>query len=89
MACIVFGSVLNDLFFSQFWQVLNILFFYRLAAMKRELRTRELQLLDKSRMRFVDHQQTMKKIEIKRLEEELRRKVSNSIDNFDFTIKAS
>ena len=43
--------------------------------MKRELRVRELQLLDKSRMRFVDHQQTMKQMEIKRLEEELRRKV--------------
>uniref|UniRef100_H2YPL6 Uncharacterized protein n=1 Tax=Ciona savignyi TaxID=51511 RepID=H2YPL6_CIOSA len=46
----------------------------KLSAMKRELRTRELQLLDKSRMRFVEHQQTMKEIEIKRLEEELDRK---------------
>nr|CAB3266840.1 TBC1 domain family member 31 [Phallusia mammillata] len=46
----------------------------KLAAMKRELRVRELQLLDKSRMRFVDHQQTLKHIEIQRLEEELKRK---------------
>ena len=52
--------------------------------MKRELRTRELQLLDKSRMRFVDHQQTMKKIEIKRLEEELRRKVCRGFCIFNF-----
>ncbi|XP_076814472.1 TBC1 domain family member 31-like [Clavelina lepadiformis] len=46
----------------------------KLAAMKRELKVRELQLLDKARMRFVDHQQTMKQIEVNRLEEELRRK---------------
>jgi len=48
--------------------------------MKRELRIRELQLLDKSRMRFVDHQQTMKQIEINRLEEELRRKVQRHVN---------
>jgi len=56
------------------------IFSRRLAAMKRELRIRELQLLDKSRMRFVDHQQTMKQIEISRLEEELRRKVQRHVN---------
>jgi len=56
------------------------IFSRRLAAMKRELRIRELQLLDKSRMRFVDHQQTMKQIEINRLEEELRRKVQRHVN---------
>nr|XP_002130963.1 TBC1 domain family member 31 [Ciona intestinalis] len=59
----------------------------KLSAMKRELRVRELQLLDKSRMRFVDHQQTMKEIEIKRLEEELDRKAMLRNEEISATVE--
>nr|XP_039261457.1 TBC1 domain family member 31-like isoform X2 [Styela clava] len=45
----------------------------RLAAMKRELRVRELQLLDAARLRFVQHQQMKKETDIQRLEDEIQR----------------
>lgn len=44
--------------------------------MKRELRVRELQLLDNARMRFVQQQQMKKQTQIQRLEDEIQRKVS-------------
>lgn len=43
----------------------------RLGAMKRELRMRELQLLDAARARFVQHQQMKKETALKRLEDEI------------------
>lgn len=45
----------------------------RLGAMKRELRVKELQLLDAARSRFVQHQQMRKETALKRLEEEIYR----------------
>jgi len=46
----------------------------KLAAMKRELKTRELELLDRARIRFVNHQQQMRSAEIGRIEDEIKRK---------------
>ncbi|XP_078688352.1 TBC1 domain family member 31-like [Branchiostoma floridae x Branchiostoma belcheri] len=47
----------------------------RLAAMRRELRVKELQLLDAARRRFMEHQQRQKETELKRLDDEIERKV--------------
>lgn len=44
--------------------------------MKRELRVRELQLLDATRRRFLRHQQDLRASQIGRLEQEIRRKVA-------------
>ncbi|KAI8519950.1 hypothetical protein Bbelb_032070 [Branchiostoma belcheri] len=49
----------------------------RLAAMRRELRVKELQLLDAARRRFMEHQQRQKETELKRLDDEIERKVGN------------
>ena len=43
--------------------------------MKRELRARELQLLDGARQRFLQHQTQIKETELSRLDEEIARKV--------------
>ena len=43
--------------------------------MKRELKTKELELLEKARMRFVNHQQNVRSVQIKRIEDEIKRKV--------------
>ena len=51
--------------------------------MKRELRIRELRLLDSSRMRFIDHQQSVKQMELKRLDEEIKRKVSRLLQRIN------
>ncbi|KAI4905719.1 hypothetical protein NFI96_013077 [Prochilodus magdalenae] len=48
----------------------------RLAAMKRELKVKELTLLDAARRRFLKHQQNQRKIELHRLDDEIQRKVS-------------
>lgn len=47
----------------------------RLAAMKRELKVKELQLLDATRRRFLKHQQDLRASQIQRLDEDIRRKV--------------
>ncbi|KAL4616977.1 TBC1 domain family member 31 [Arapaima gigas] len=47
----------------------------RLAAMKRELRVKELQLMDAARRRFLQHQQQQKKAELRRLDDEIQRKM--------------
>ncbi|XP_077982423.1 TBC1 domain family member 31-like [Glandiceps talaboti] len=47
----------------------------RLNAMKRELRIKEMQLLDAARRKFVHHEQQERETELKRLDEELARKV--------------
>ncbi|XP_078609106.1 TBC1 domain family member 31-like [Branchiostoma floridae x Branchiostoma japonicum] len=47
----------------------------RLAAMRRELRVKELQLLDAARRRFMEHQHRQKETELKRLDDEIERKV--------------
>ncbi|XP_053287821.1 TBC1 domain family member 31 isoform X3 [Pleuronectes platessa] len=47
----------------------------KLAAMKRELKVKELQLLDTSRRRFLKHQQDLRASQIQRLDQEIRRKM--------------
>ncbi|XP_034466388.1 TBC1 domain family member 31 isoform X2 [Hippoglossus hippoglossus] len=47
----------------------------KLAAMKRELKVKELQLLDTSRRRFLKHQQDLRASQIQRLDQEIRRKI--------------
>ncbi|XP_069636079.1 TBC1 domain family member 31 isoform X2 [Haliaeetus albicilla] len=48
----------------------------RLAAVKRELKVKELQFLDASRRRFLKYQQDQRQMELKRLDDEIARKVS-------------
>ncbi|XP_062426571.1 TBC1 domain family member 31 isoform X2 [Rhea pennata] len=48
----------------------------RLAAVKRELKIRELQLLDAARRRFLKYQQDQRQMELKRLDDEIARKAS-------------
>ncbi|KAM9387323.1 TBC1 domain family member 31 [Phaethornis superciliosus] len=48
----------------------------RLAAVKRELRVKELQFLDASRRHFLKHQQDQHQLELKRLDDEMARKAS-------------
>ncbi|KAG8441648.1 hypothetical protein GDO86_010725 [Hymenochirus boettgeri] len=48
----------------------------RLATVKRELKLKELQLLDAARRRFLKHQQDQRKMELKRLDDEIERKIS-------------
>ncbi|KAM4704644.1 TBC1 domain family member 31 [Rhinophrynus dorsalis] len=47
----------------------------RLAAVKRELKVKELQLLDAARRRFLRYQQDQRKMELKRLDDEIERKI--------------
>ncbi|KFO03969.1 TBC1 domain family member 31, partial [Balearica regulorum gibbericeps] len=46
----------------------------RLAAVKRELKVKELQFLDASRRRFLKYQQDQRQMELKRLDDEIARK---------------
>ncbi|XP_076826791.1 TBC1 domain family member 31 isoform X2 [Brachyhypopomus gauderio] len=46
----------------------------RLAAMRRELKVKEVVLLDTSRRRFLRHQQNQRRIELNRLDDEIQRK---------------
>ncbi|KAK7887136.1 hypothetical protein WMY93_026757 [Mugilogobius chulae] len=48
----------------------------KLAAMKRELKVKELQLLDASRRRFLKHQQETKASQIEKLDHEIKRKMN-------------
>lgn len=48
----------------------------RLAAMKRELKVKELSLIDSSRRRFLKHQQDQRRIHLKRLDDEIQRKMA-------------
>uniref|UniRef100_A0A8C8AQR0 TBC1 domain family member 31 n=1 Tax=Otus sunia TaxID=257818 RepID=A0A8C8AQR0_9STRI len=48
----------------------------RLAAVKRELKVKELQFLDASRRRFLKYQQDQRQTELKRLDDEIARKAS-------------
>lgn len=47
----------------------------RLATVKRELKLKELQVLDGARRRFLRHQQDQRKMELKRLDDEIERKM--------------
>ncbi|XP_041650438.1 TBC1 domain family member 31 [Cheilinus undulatus] len=47
----------------------------KLAAMKRELKVKELQLLDATRRRFLKHQQDLRASQVKGLEKEITRKI--------------
>ncbi|KAM6373575.1 TBC1 domain family member 31 isoform 4-T5 [Alca torda] len=48
----------------------------RLAAVKRELKVKELQFLDASRRRFLKYQQDQRQMELKRLDDEIARKAT-------------
>ncbi|NXM71888.1 TBC31 protein, partial [Serilophus lunatus] len=48
----------------------------RLSAVKRELKVKELELLDVSRRRFLNYQQDQLQMELKRLDDEIARKAS-------------
>ncbi|GCC23790.1 TBC1 domain family member 31 isoform X1 [Chiloscyllium punctatum] len=48
----------------------------RLAAVKRELKIKELQILDAAQRRFLKHQQDQQKSELRRLDDEIDRKVT-------------
>ncbi|XP_064194663.1 TBC1 domain family member 31 [Anguilla rostrata] len=48
----------------------------RLAAMKRELKLKELNLIDAARRRFLKHQHDQKRVELRRLDDEIRRKMT-------------
>uniref|UniRef100_A0A8C5MW77 TBC1 domain family member 31 n=1 Tax=Leptobrachium leishanense TaxID=445787 RepID=A0A8C5MW77_9ANUR len=48
----------------------------RLTSVKRELRLKELQLLDAARRRFLKYQQEQRKMELKRMDDEIERKMS-------------
>ncbi|NXH58017.1 TBC31 protein, partial [Rhabdornis inornatus] len=48
----------------------------RLAVLKREMKVKELQLLDASRRRFLNYQQDQLQMELKRLDNEIARKAS-------------
>ncbi|XP_072183724.1 TBC1 domain family member 31 isoform X1 [Excalfactoria chinensis] len=48
----------------------------RLAAMRRELKVKELQFLDASRRRFLKYQQDRREMELKRLDDDIARKAS-------------
>lgn len=49
---------------------------FRLAAMKRELKVKELNLIDSARRRFLKHQQDQRSVQLKRLDDEIQRKVA-------------
>lgn len=49
--------------------------FFRLAAVKRELRIKEIGLQDAARRRFLKLQQDQREMELRRLEDEIDRKV--------------
>lgn len=49
--------------------------FFRLQAMKREVHLRELQLLDAARRRHLHYQQSQREAELRRLDDEIERKV--------------
>ena len=49
--------------------------YYRLFAMNREVKLKELQLLDAARRKFLHFQRTQRETELKRLDDEVQRKV--------------
>lgn len=50
--------------------------YFSLAAMNRELKMKELHLLDATRRKFMLYQQQQQEAQVARLDDELRRKVS-------------
>lgn len=52
-----------------------VLSIFRLGAMTRELKMKELQLLDATRRKFLTYQQKQKEAELARLDDDIRRKV--------------
>ncbi|XP_029447827.1 TBC1 domain family member 31 isoform X2 [Rhinatrema bivittatum] len=47
----------------------------RLMSVKRELRVKELELLERARRRFLKHQHSQRKMELRRLDDEIERKI--------------
>ena len=64
---------LLDLFVSS--EAVFPMFFCRLAAMNRELKLKDLQLMDATRRKFLEYQQQQKEMELARMDDEIRRKV--------------
>lgn len=50
---------------------------HRLQALKRELRVKELHVMDAARKRFLGHQQSVKEAELKRLDDQIKKKVQS------------
>ncbi|KAG5271002.1 hypothetical protein AALO_G00174760 [Alosa alosa] len=48
----------------------------KLAAMKRELKLKELQLVEATRRRFLHHQQDQRQVQLQRLDDEIQRKMA-------------
>ena len=48
---------------------------YRLQALKREIKVKEIHVLDAARRRFMTHQQAVRESEIKKLDHELQKRV--------------
>ncbi|KAM3842051.1 TBC1 domain family member 31 [Vipera latastei] len=59
----------------------------RLAAVKRELKVKELQLVDGARRRFLKYQQDQREMELKRLDDEIARKASMREEETAATIR--
>uniref|UniRef100_A0A670Y400 TBC1 domain family member 31 n=1 Tax=Pseudonaja textilis TaxID=8673 RepID=A0A670Y400_PSETE len=59
----------------------------RLAAVKRELKMKELQLVDAARRRFLKYQQDQREMEVKRLDDEIARKASMREEETAATIR--
>uniref|UniRef100_A0A8C6YCC7 TBC1 domain family member 31 n=1 Tax=Naja naja TaxID=35670 RepID=A0A8C6YCC7_NAJNA len=59
----------------------------RLAAVKRELKVKELQVVDAARRRFLKYQQDQREMEVKRLDDEIARKASMREEETAATIR--
>lgn len=49
----------------------------RLAAMKREAKLKELKSLDDARQKYLKQQQTLRELEIEKMDKEIEKKVKN------------
>ena len=47
--------------------------------MKREMKVRELRAADDTRRKFVDHQRKVKEVQLRRLDEQIKKKVSTTV----------
>lgn len=66
-----FKSILENVFSYSFWCILCL----RLAAVKRELKVKEMHLQEAARRRLLQLQQEQREMELRRLDDEIERKV--------------
>ncbi|KAJ8394642.1 hypothetical protein AAFF_G00044450 [Aldrovandia affinis] len=59
----------------------------RLAAVKRELKLKELNLIDAARRRFLKHQHDQKRVELRRLDDEIQRKMNLREQETSITVR--